>query len=53
MFEMHAVLTSSNFLHINVKALKIELVEPVTVTILSGHEPSDMFILAPDWKVQK
>lgn len=41
-------LTSSNFLQINVKALKIALVDPVTVTIRSGHDPSDMFILAPD-----
>lgn len=40
---------SSNFLHIRVNALKIEFVGPVTVTILSGHEPSDMLILAPDW----
>lgn len=27
--------------------------EPITVTILSGHEPSDMFILAPLWKQKK
>ena len=40
--------TSSNFLQINENALKIALVEPVTVTIRSGHEPSEMFILAPD-----
>lgn len=45
-------LTSSNFLQINVKALKIEFVDPVTVTIRSGHDPSDMFILAPDWKAK-
>lgn len=42
---------SSNFLHIKVKALNIEFVGPVTVTILSGHEPSDMLILAPDCKI--
>lgn len=40
-------LTSSNFLQINVNALKIAFLEPITVTIRSGHEPSDMFILAP------
>lgn len=44
---------SSNFLHIRVNALKIEFVGPVTVTIRSGHEPSDMFILAPDWNIFK
>lgn len=44
---------SSNFLQIRVKALKIELVGPVTVTIRSGHEPSDMFIFAPDYKIKK
>lgn len=27
------------------------LVDPDTVTIRSGHEPSDIFILAPDWKL--
>lgn len=42
---------SSNFLQIRVNALKMEFVGPVTVTIRSGHEPSEMFILAPDcWK---
>lgn len=41
-------LTSSNFLQISVNALKIALVDPVTVTILSGQDPSDMLILAPD-----
>ena len=44
------VITSSNFLHIMVNALNMESVEPVTVTILSGHEESDMLILAPLWK---
>lgn len=43
-------LTSSNFFVINVNALKIELVVPDTVTIRSGHDPSDMLIFAPDWK---
>lgn len=42
------VLTSSNFLQISVKALNMAFVGPVTVTILSGHEPSDMLIFAPD-----
>ena len=28
-------------------ALKMVSMDPVTVTILSGHEPSDMLILAP------
>lgn len=32
-----------------VKALKMAVVLPVTVTMRSGHDPSDMFILAPDW----
>lgn len=41
-------LTSSNFFVINVNALKIELVVPDTVTIRSGHDPSDMLIFAPD-----
>lgn len=39
---------SSNFLQIRVNALKIEFVGPVTVTIRSGHEPSEMLIFAPD-----
>lgn len=39
---------SSNFLQISVNALKIEFVGPVTVTIRSGHEPSEMLIFAPD-----
>lgn len=34
----------------SVKALNIALVLPVTVTMRSGHDPSDMLILAPDWK---
>lgn len=46
--HLHDVrLTSSNFLQIIVKALWIHSVVPVTVTIRSGQEPSDMFILAP------
>lgn len=40
-------LFSSNFLHMRLKALKMASVGPVTVTILSGQEPSDMLILAP------
>lgn len=47
------VLTSSNFLVINENALNIAFVDPDTVTIRSGHEPSEIFILAPDWKVRK
>lgn len=50
---MKNVNTSSNFLHMSVNALKIALVLPVTVTIRSGHDPSDMLILAPDWKKKK
>lgn len=42
------IFTSSNFLQISVNALKIALVNPVTVTIRSGHDPSDMLIFAPD-----
>lgn len=33
----------------SVKALKMALVLPVTVTMRSGHDPSEMLILAPDW----
>lgn len=47
------VLTSSNFLVIKEKALNIAFVEPETVTIRSGHDPSDMLILAPDWKFKR
>ena len=46
-------ITSSNFRAISEKALSIASVEPVTVTILSGHEPSEMFILAPLWSSYK
>lgn len=53
LLSLHIRLTSSNFLHINVNALKIAFVDPVTVTIRSGHEPSDMFILAPDCKYNR
>lgn len=41
-------LTSSNFFVINENALKIALVDPDTVTMRSGHDPSEMFIFAPD-----
>lgn len=41
-------LTSSNFLQISVNALKMAFVVPVTVTMRSGQDPSDMFIFAPD-----
>jgi hypothetical protein len=34
----------------SVNALKMAFVGPVTVTMRSGQEPSDMFILAPDCK---
>ena len=50
MREMEALLTSSNFLQIIVKALKMESVDPVTVTIRSGHDESEILILAPLWK---
>lgn len=33
---------------INVNALYIALVDPDTVTIRSGQDPSDMLIFAPD-----
>lgn len=46
------LLTSSNFLQINVNALNIAFVVPVTVTIRSGHDPSDMFIFAPDCNIK-
>lgn len=36
---------------INVNALYIALVEPETVTIRPGQDPSDMFIFAPDYDV--
>lgn len=39
--------TSSNFCAIMEKALKMPSVGPVMVTILSGDDPSDMFIRAP------
>lgn len=42
--------TSSNFCAIMEKALKMPSVGPVMVTILSGDDPSDMFIRAPLWK---
>ncbi|PSN47313.1 hypothetical protein C0J52_04404 [Blattella germanica] len=35
-------------MYIRVNALKMAFVGPVTVTIRSGHEPSEMLILAPD-----
>lgn len=34
------------------KALRIVEVGPLTVTILSGHEPSEMLILAPDCEIR-
>jgi len=45
-----ACLTSSNFLQMSVNALKMAFVGPVTVTMRSGQEPSEMLILAPDCK---
>lgn len=44
--------TSSNFFVIREKALYIAFVEPETVTIRSGQDPSDMLIFAPDYKSQ-
>lgn len=41
---------SSNFRVMRENALKIAFVEPDTVTIRSGHDPSEMFIFAPDCK---
>ena len=40
--------SSSSFLQIKLKDLKMESVWPVTVTIRSGIDPSEMWILAPD-----
>lgn len=39
--------SSSNLLQMRVKALKMDSVLPVTVTILSGQLPSLMLIFAP------
>lgn len=41
------LLTSSNLRAMRAKALRMASVEPVTVTMRSGQEPSDMVILAP------
>lgn len=46
---VRVTLTSSNFLVISENALKMAVVEPDTVTMRSGHEPSDMLMIAPDW----
>jgi hypothetical protein len=43
-------LTSSNFLQMSVKALRMAFAGPVTVTMRSGKQPSEMLILAPDCK---
>ena len=40
--------SSSSFLQIKLKDLKIDSVGPVTVTILSGIDPSEMWIFAPE-----
>merc|ERR1719495_2588187 len=40
-------MNSSNLAQMSLNAEKMESVEPVTVTIRSGHEPSLMLILAP------
>jgi len=45
--EIRLLRSSSNLLHMRVKALKMDSVLPVTVTILSGQLPSLMFIFAP------
>lgn len=42
------IFTSSNFLVISENALKMAVVEPDTVTMRSGHDPSDMLMMAPD-----
>ena len=42
------IFTSSSFLQIRLKALKIASVDPVMVTIRSGHDPSEMLMRAPD-----
>ena len=41
--------SSSNLAHIRVKALRMLLLVPVTVTILSGQAPSVILIFAPLW----
>lgn len=46
--QLYRTHTSSNFFVMSVNAEKIALVVPDTVTIRSGHEPSEMLILAPD-----
>lgn len=45
---MQCSFTSSNFFVISENALNIAFVEPETVTIRSGHDPSDILIFAPD-----
>ena len=42
--------SSSNLAHMRVKALRMLLLVPVTVTILSGQAPSVILIFAPLWK---
>lgn len=49
LFVCLLALTSSNFFVIKENALKIAFVEPDTVTMRSGHDPSDILIVAPDW----
>ena len=44
------ILTSSNLIHMRLKAILICSKSPVIVTILSGQEASDMFIFAPLYK---
>ena len=44
------ILTSSNLIHMRLKAILICSRRPVIVTILSGQEASDMFIFAPLYK---
>ncbi len=40
--------TSSSFLQMRLKALKMASVVPVMVTIRSGQDPSEMLMRAPD-----
>jgi hypothetical protein len=47
--EFNCLYTSSNFLQMRLKALKMASVVPVIVTIRSGQDPSEMLMRAPDY----
>lgn len=46
--EIFKCITSSSFLQMRLKALKMASVVPVMVTIRSGQDPSEMLMRAPD-----